>query len=76
MGWVFQMVFLKELDIFDEGSCPWGWVAEHLLPIIEAASIDSHGITKKVDWEFSGQFKDYLIFLLLYRMIEPSPFTS
>ena len=66
MGWIFQIVFPEQLHAANETLCPWRRIPKTLLPIIEAAAIDVHGLTKKLYREFTGQFQNYLIFFLLY----------
>ena len=70
------MVFLKQQDVADEGSCSVGRIGEMLLPAVKAAALDAHGFTEQFYRELSRQLHDYLVFLLPYRTTVPSPFTS
>ena len=70
------MVFLKQQDVADEGSCSVGRIGEMLLPAVKAAALDAHGFTEQLYREFSRQFYDHLVFPLPYRITVPSPFTS
>ena len=73
---ILKVVFLKQQDIADEGSCPFRRVRETLFPAVKAAALDAHGFTEQFYRELSRQLHDYLVFLLPYRTTVPSPFTS
>lgn len=76
VGGILKMVFLKQKNIADKGSCPVGRIRETLFPAVKAAALDAHDFAEQLYWEFSRQLHDYLVFLLPYRITVPSPFTS
>jgi len=76
VGWILKVVFLKQQDVADEGSCPVGWIGEMLFPTVKAAALDTHGFTDQLYRKFSRQLHDHLVFPLPYRITVPSPFTS
>ena len=76
MGWVFVMVFLEQKDVADKVFLPFRGSGEFFLPAIETASLDTNDLAKCLDRKLAGKLQDYLVFLLTYRITEPSPFTS
>ena len=76
VGRIFLMVLPEQEDVVHEVLRSFREVGELFLPAVEAASSDAHDTAKRLDRELSGKFQDYLVFLLTYRMTEPSPFTS
>jgi hypothetical protein len=44
---ILNVVFLKQQDIADEGSCPFGRVREMFFPAVKAAALDAHGFTEQ-----------------------------
>lgn len=76
VGWVPEMVLLKQQDIGHKASGSVGWVGKAFLPGIKAAAPDAHCFAEQLNRERPGKLQDYLIFLLPYRITVPSPFTS
>ncbi len=76
MGRIFLMVLLEQENVVHEVLRSFREVGELFLPAVEAASLNAHDAAKRLDRELSGKLQDYLVFLLTYRMTEPSPFTS
>ena len=70
------MVLPEQENVVHEVLRSFREMRELFLPAVEAASLDAHDAAKCLDWELSGKLQDYLVFLLTYRMTEPSPFTS
>lgn len=73
---IFVMVFLEQKNITDKIFLPFCRHGELFLPSVEAASPNAHNPSKRLDRKLTGKLQDYLVFLLTYRMTEPSPFTS
>ena len=76
VGRIFLMVRTEQEDVVHKILRPFREMRELFLPAVKAAPLDAHDAAKRLDWELSGKFQDYLVFLLTYRMTEPSPFTS
>ncbi len=70
------MVLPEQEDVADEVPFPFRRMGKLFLPSVEAAPSDAHESAKRLDGKLSGELQDYLVFLLTYRMTEPSPFTS
>ena len=45
---ILKVVFLKQQDVADEGSCSVGWIREVLFPAVKAAALDTHGFTEQL----------------------------
>ena len=76
VGRIFFMVLTEQEDVVHKIPRPFREMRELFLPAVEAASLNAHDAAKCLDRELSGKLQDYLVFLLTYRMTEPSPFTS
>ena len=78
VGWIFQMVLLKEQYVVDQILRPFRWAGEILFPGIKATAPYSHGLAQKLNRKLSGKLQNYLVFLLpnrMYSLSGPSPFT-
>ena len=79
MGRIFQMILLEQDDRTDQGFSARRGVCQVFLPIVEAAALNPHFLTKHVDRKLSAELQDYLVLLLLNGIKTfsgPSPFTS
>lgn len=73
------MILLEQDDGTNQGFSAWCGVCQVLLPIVEAAALNPHLLTKHFDRKLSAELQDYLVLLLLNGIKTfsgPSPFTS
>ena len=72
----FLVIFQKQVNIAKQILFPFARLRLSLLPGVETVSPDVHRFAQQLDRKFSGQFQDYFVFFLSYRVTVPSPFTS
>ena len=73
------MILLEQDDGANQSFGARRGVCQVLLPIVEAAALNPHFLTKHIDRKLSAELQDYLVFLLLNGIktfSRPSPFTS
>ena len=73
------MILLEQDDGTNQSFCARGGIRQVLLPIVEAAALNPHFLTKHFDRKLSAELQDYLVLLLLNGIKTfsgPSPFTS
>ena len=59
------MILLEQDDGANQSFGARRGVCQVLLPIVEAAALNPHFLTKHIDRKLSAEFQDYLVFLLL-----------